>query len=340
MKHFYTLFTVILFTSSIWAQAPNKMSYQALIRDASNNLISNQSIGMQISILQGSTSGSSVYLETQIGNTNQYGVISLEIGSGTTSDDFSAIDWSTGNYFIKIETDPTGGVNYTITATSQLLSVPYAMYAKTAEYATNSATGPTPTVTTIAPTNILAQEVTTGLTVIDNGSEFILASGICYSTSPNPTINDNVYSTFGIWTGNKLSNISNSTSYFARAFATNSNGTSYGNEVSFTTISGDVIITTNPISSVTDSSFVSGGNISSDGGSPITQRGICWSTSNPNPTIGTNNYTSDGAGIGSFSSLEYYMNLLPATFYYVRAYAINAIGTFYGDTQSLTTLND
>ena len=119
----------LLLTLSSFAQAPEKMSYQAVIRDASNALVTNQQVGMQISILQGSTA---VYEETQTPTSNTNGLVSLEIGTGTViSGSFTAIDWSADTYFIKTETDPTGGTNYTITGTSQLLSVPFALYAKT-----------------------------------------------------------------------------------------------------------------------------------------------------------------------------------------------------------------
>ena len=131
MKKLYTLLAAVLLTATVWAQSPNKMSYQAVVRDANNELVSNSDIGMQISILQGSADGSSVYTETQTPQSNGNGLVSLEIGMGNTSDDFSAIDWSAGPYFIKTETDPTGGSNYTITGTSQLMSVPYALYAAT-----------------------------------------------------------------------------------------------------------------------------------------------------------------------------------------------------------------
>ena len=133
MKQTFTFFTFIFASLVAFSQAPNAMSYQAVIRDANNDLVSNQSVGMQISILQGSASGSSVYTETQTASTNDNGLVSIAIGEGTTSDDFSSVDWANGPYFIKTETDPTGGSNYTITGTSQLLSVPYAMHAKTAE---------------------------------------------------------------------------------------------------------------------------------------------------------------------------------------------------------------
>ena len=123
----------VLLPSKTSAQSPEKMSYQAVIRDADNNLIANQQIGMQISILQGSASGTVVYSETQNPTTNAHGLVSLEIGTGTTNDDFGGIDWSKGPYFLKTETDPEGGANYTITGTSQLLSVPYALYAKTVD---------------------------------------------------------------------------------------------------------------------------------------------------------------------------------------------------------------
>ena len=113
--------------------APEKMSYQAVIRNASNNLVASQAVGMQISILQGSATGTAVYVETQTPTTNANGLVTLQIGGGTlVSGSIATINWANGPYFVKTETDPTGGSNYTITGTSQLLSVPYALYAKTA----------------------------------------------------------------------------------------------------------------------------------------------------------------------------------------------------------------
>jgi hypothetical protein len=136
MKKVYTILVALLLTASLWAQSPEKMSYQAVIRDAANELVISQPVGMQISILQGSASGTAVYVETQTPTTNANGLVSLEIGNGTVvSGDFSTIDWANGPYFIKTETEfdgSTGGITYTITGTSQLMSVPYALYAKTA----------------------------------------------------------------------------------------------------------------------------------------------------------------------------------------------------------------
>jgi len=133
----------LLLTTSAFGQAPEKMSYQAVVRDASNAIVENQAVGMQISILQGSTTGSPVYVETQTPSTNANGLVSLEIGTGTTTDNFSTIDWTNGPYFIKTETDPTGGVSYTIIGTSQLMSVPYALYAKTSGSSTPGPQGAT-----------------------------------------------------------------------------------------------------------------------------------------------------------------------------------------------------
>jgi hypothetical protein len=122
-----------LFSNFLFAQAPNKMSYQAIIRNSNNVLVSNHTVGMRISILQGTATGSSVYTETQSPTTNANGLIAIEIGTGTIiSGSFANIDWSNGPYFVKTETDPNGGSNYNLTGTSQLLSVPYALYAKSA----------------------------------------------------------------------------------------------------------------------------------------------------------------------------------------------------------------
>ena len=134
MKRIITTIAAFLLVATMWAQSPEKMSYQAVIRDASNNLIVNQSVGMQISILQGGPSGVEVYVETQMINSNTNGLVSLEIGSGNVvSGNFSTIDWANDTYFIKTETDPTGGTNYSITGVTQMMSVPYAMHSKTAD---------------------------------------------------------------------------------------------------------------------------------------------------------------------------------------------------------------
>lgn len=131
MKKLYSFLAIIAFSLNIFSQAPEKMSYQAVVRDASDALIVSTTVGMQISILEGSSTGTPVYVETQTPITNTNGLISIEIGNGTVvSGDFTTIDWSTGSYFIKTETDPTGGTSYTITGESQLLSVPYALFSK------------------------------------------------------------------------------------------------------------------------------------------------------------------------------------------------------------------
>ena len=130
MKNLFTLFAAVVLTANVFAQAPQKMSYQAVIRNSSNAVVSSTAVGMRISILQATTTGTAVYVETQTPTTNANGLVSLEIGAGTAvTGTFAGIDWSAGPYFIKTETDPAGGTSYSITGTSQLLSVPYALSA-------------------------------------------------------------------------------------------------------------------------------------------------------------------------------------------------------------------
>ncbi|MBF8456578.1 hypothetical protein IV494_05225 [Kaistella sp. G5-32] len=121
----------LLFCVIISAQAPEKLSYQAVIRNASNALITNTMVGVKISILKTSSAGTVVYAESQTPTTNSNGLISIQIGAGSViSGTIAGINWSADSYYIKTETDPAGGTNYTIAGTSQLLSVPYALYAK------------------------------------------------------------------------------------------------------------------------------------------------------------------------------------------------------------------
>jgi hypothetical protein len=124
------LTSTVLLTQQATAQAPQKMSYQSVIRNSSNVLLANTAVGIRISVLQGSATGTPVYVETQTATTNGNGLLSLQIGTGTaTTGTFASINWAAGPYFIKTETDPSGGTNYTITGTQEILSVPYAMYA-------------------------------------------------------------------------------------------------------------------------------------------------------------------------------------------------------------------
>ena len=123
---------IIVFIGNLVSQAPNLMSYQAVIWDGSGNLVSEKTVSIKISILQGSVTGTSVYSETHRVQTNVNGLVSLMIGGGTNlSGKISDINWGGGSYFLKTETDPTGGNSYTIIGTTQLVSVPYALHSNT-----------------------------------------------------------------------------------------------------------------------------------------------------------------------------------------------------------------
>jgi uncharacterized protein (TIGR02145 family) len=192
-------------------------------------------------------------------------------------------------------------------------------------------------VTTTNVTGITQTSATTGGNVTDDGNAEVTARGVCWGTSQNPTTGSGKTSD-GTGTGNFTSSITGLTpgiAYYVRAYATNSEGTSYGNEVTFS--SNPVLLatlTTTTASSVTQTTAVSGGNITLDGGGAITGRGLCWSTSQ-NPTTALITKTSDGAGTGTFTSNI--SGLTANTKYYLRAYAVNSAGTAYGDEKFFTT---
>ena len=187
--------------------------------------------------------------------------------------------------------------------------------------------------------NILPTSATTGGNVTYDGGSSVTAKGVCWSTSRNPTVDLSTKTFNGSGVGPFESSISNLTlgvTYYVRAYATNSTGTNYGNEYSFTTSFGTPIITTSPITSITMVSAVVGGNVTSSGNTPVTQRGVCWSTT-PNPTI-SDNLTRNGTGIGTFSTTI--SGLTSNTLYYVKAYAINSLGISYGSVQTFTTYTE
>ncbi len=144
-----TIITLLTFLVALttFAQAPNLINYQAVVRNASGDLVTETAVGLRMSILQTTVTGTAVYTETHSVTTNTNGAFTIMMGSGTTSDNFSGIDWSSGPYFIKTEVDITGGTNYSTIGTNQLISVPYALYAETAgsvdgSSGTNNASNP------------------------------------------------------------------------------------------------------------------------------------------------------------------------------------------------------
>ncbi len=132
--HLVFLLFMVLLCGITHAQAPQRFTYQAVVRNAGGQLITNHSIGVRISIVQGSATGNAVYVENHSATTNSNGLFTISIGTGNaTIGSFSSVDWSIGTYYVKSEIDPEGGTDYTLVATQQLISVPYALYATTAE---------------------------------------------------------------------------------------------------------------------------------------------------------------------------------------------------------------
>lgn len=134
MKLTLTILLFVTVTLNVFAQSPEKMSYQAIIRSQDNSLVTNSNITLKIIVHQGTVTGTNVYQETHSVTTNSNGLVSLEIGTGKIiTGSFSTIAWEKGPYFIETQVDVNGGVNYNIIGITQLLSVPYALHAKTAE---------------------------------------------------------------------------------------------------------------------------------------------------------------------------------------------------------------
>lgn len=187
-----------------------------------------------------------------------------------------------------------------------------------------------PGVSTIEVSNIQASTAVGGGDVLGYGSDTILARGVCWSTTPNPTLNDS-HTVDGFGLGGYTSiirDLSPSTTYFVRAYATNVAGTNYGNEFTFTTADIELpSATISEISDITATSAVCSSAVSHDGFTEVTARGVCWSTV-PNPTL-EDSHTIDGTGTGDFVTVL--NGLEPSTTYHVRAYATNSVGTYYGE---------
>ena len=179
---------------------------------------------------------------------------------------------------------------------------------------------------------------TSGGNIATDGGAAVTQRGVCWSTSQNPTTALGTKTTDGPGTGafsSTLSNLSPNTTYYVKAYATNSVGTAYGNEITFKTLADIPVTVTFPVTNITTASAQAGGSVNADNGSPVTERGVCWSTSQ-NPTVSLSTKTTDGSGTGNFTSTI--TGLSVNTTYYVRAYATNGVGTSYGTQFVFTTL--
>ncbi len=454
MRKFTNLVLLLLLSFSlqlttVFAQSPKMFKYQTVVRNSAGAIIQNQIVAFRISLLQGSATGTVAYSETQSKTTNDFGLVNLEIGNGIiVSGAMNTINWGNGPYFVKVELDIANGTNFITMGISELLSVPYALYAENAGTTSYTETDPIfaahpshgitatnitnwntafgwgnhaglyrpinyvpawseitgkPNFSTIATTgnyNDLLNKPTipTQTSQLANNSGFISSEAQILSSSNdtifltggsfvkfssmlfpptavvqtatsiqsfsailNGTVNakgliTTVVFEWGLTTSyggnvsaaeNPVTGTSNiavtldltsclqsATTYHYRIKATNAVNVTYSNDMTFTTANSAPQLTTTAISSILALTATSGGNVTYDGGLPVTTRGICYSTS-PSPTT-ANTLIASGSGTGSFvSNLT---GLTPATTYYVRAYATNSIGTSYGDQLNFTTI--
>jgi hypothetical protein len=296
MKTLYTLIALIAINTNLFSQAPQKLSYQAVIRNSSGGLVVSHTVGMKISILQGSESGTAVYVETHTTTTNANGLATIEIGGGSVvSGTFATINWASGTYYLKSETDPAGGSSYTIVGTSQLLSVPYALNSKTSE--------------SVADNSITSAKIVDGtITNTDLGNNSVTSAKITDATIAAADLASNSVTTdkinAGAVTGSKI----------AQGGATNGQALKWNNTTSAWIPADDltgggitlpysgsgssedaVFNVTNTYSSESLSAYGLQGTTSSSNGSGIA--GIAMSTTGPNAGVYGRSFSETGRGV-------------------------------------------
>jgi hypothetical protein len=299
MKKLITLFALVI-TLITFAQAPQGFNYQATVRNSAGALIINQNVNFKFNIMLNSATSLPVFSEIHMAPTDDLGQVNLVIGTGTaTTGSFSAINWANGSYYLGIELNT--GAGYVAMGTTQLLSVPYALYANSS----GNAQATTPNLA-----DVLA---------VNNGANNLQIKNLADPTDSQDAVTKN-YIDAKIQNGINVGDV------------LTWNGSSWSTSAQLYTQLPTV--STSPSSLISSSSFSSGGNVINDGGAIVIARGICYGTS-PNPEI-SGLHTIDAAGTGLFSSNI--TGLVQNTTYYFRAYATNINGTSYGIQQSFTTL--
>jgi uncharacterized protein (TIGR02145 family) len=377
MKKIIPFFAFLLFTFEfVNAQAPQATSYQAVIRNSSGNVLSNQLVKVRFSIRDSAANGTVVYQETQNPTTNAQGLINLFAGKGTAvTGTFAGINWGSKSKFLQTEIDITGGNNYTDMGTTQLMSVPYALYSNVANTANNGLPtgtsngdilywngtawqkltagtygqslticdgvptwgGCSPKITTTATSSISYTTATSGGNVTAEGGVAVTARGICWSTTINPTIALSSKTIDGTGIGT-----------FASSITGLSAGTTYYIRAYATNLVGTAYGAQQTFITLADIPTVNTNAINSittttatSGGNIISDGGATITargicwSTTTNPTIALATKTVDGTGTGAFTSSI--TGLTANTTHYVRAYATNSVGTSYGTQQTFIT---
>lgn len=335
MKHILTLISLLLIISTAHAQAPLSIPYQAAARSSTGAVLASTPISVRFTIRDSIATGPIKYRETHSITTDANGMFSLVIGQGTpVTGTFAAINWGQNAKYQQVELDPAGGSSYIDMGITQLMSVPYALHSNTSGV---PGAIDLPTIATGPISDINYTTATSTDTLLENGGEYIFAKGILIDTVALPSLNK-AMPNFGNVTGvysTAITGLLPGKTYYKRAFASNKNGTAYGSVVSFSTTALSVpTVVTDTLTSITNNGAAGGGTITADGGSPVSARGLCYSTS-VNPTI-ANSLSPSGAGTGTFVTTL--SGLASSVTYYVRAYATNAVGTAYGAQRSFTTI--
>jgi hypothetical protein len=321
-------------------QVPTRFNQQAVVRDTTGQVVANRSLRLRVSLEQ-SAGGASVvrYREVHQVTTNANGLYTVEVGGGAVElGQMDSVRWDLGSVYLKTEVDPSGGQNYILSSNRELLSVPYALHALSAERTTGSST--LATVRTVGVTEVTYTGARVEASLDASGGEFVVSKGFCVDTLPVPTVDKGI-SVAGGGLGSfemGLSGLEAGRSYYVRAYATTVAGTAYGQVLSFQTRALAVPApTTEAAAGVGAFGAQLRGSLAdtAGGGMALTARGFRWSsTAGFASASGQDLPAQATAGQGFSAQLQ---GLTASTTYYFRAYASNALGTGYGAENGFTT---
>ena len=341
IKFFAILYLMFLFgTFKSHAQVPTRFNQQAVVRDTTGQVVANRSLRLRVSLEQ-MVGGAAVmrYREVHQVTTNANGLYTVEVGGGAVElGQMDSVRWDLGSVYLKTEVDPSGGQSYLLSSNRELLSVPYALHALSAERTTGS--GTLATVRTVGVTEVIYTGARVEASLDASGGEFVVSKGFCLDTLPVPTVDKGI-AVAGGGLGSfemGLSGLEAGRLYYVRAYATTAAGTAYGQVLSFQTRALAVPApTTEAASGVGAFGAQLRGSLAdtASGGMALTARGFRWSSTAGFASASGQDLPAQATAGQDFSAQL--QGLTASTTYYFRAYASNALGTGYGAEVSVTT---